>query len=160
MKTIINLALSLALTACGGDNSQPSQEPNLEPSPRPVQDASPERRAPGASTPPLDGGTGRGDGGGEACALSVDSIDPTGVFYGQAHNTIVVARGCGFLGVRDVEVNVGSVPFRAIDDHTLVFLAAAAPLDTSVFEYPMTVQVDILRIQPDQVQTFFTWTAK
>ncbi len=99
------------------------------------------------------------DGGrGSACVLTVDVLDPSGVFYGQAHNTLVIARGCGFLGVKDVQVNVTSVPFLAVDDKTLVFAGAREPLDTSTMTFPYRAEIDIIRTQLDQVQTFFTYT--
>ena len=72
---------------------------------------------------------------------------------------MIVAKGCGFLTVRDVQVNVHSVPFTAIDDFTLVFPASHEPimLDDAGDDLPLG-EVDILRIQPDQVQGFITYT--
>ncbi len=89
--------------------------------------------------------------------LTVETMDPTAVPYSGAHEALITLRGCGFTGVRDVEVNVYSVPFRVLDDRTLVFLAAREPLDASG-EYPLQVQVDVIKNQPEQTQTFLTYT--
>jgi len=89
------------------------------------------------------------------CPLSIESLVPSEVWAGQAHNTLIVAKGCGFEGVRDVQVNVTSVPFEVLNNTTMVFLAALEPLDLD--NLPLG-EVDIIRVQPDQVQTFITYS--
>lgn len=142
MKTLI-LSLTLStLVACGSTIPDPT--------PCPTTDAAP---PPPASDAGLDGSDGSAPG--LPCPLRVDNIAPSMVFYGQAHNTVVTAKGCGFLGVADVQVNVTSVAFKAIDDYTLVFLASRDPIEGP--DLPLG-EVDIIRKQPDQVQTFITYT--
>lgn len=90
------------------------------------------------------------------CVFHVDSLEPTTVLAGQAHNTVVLAHGCGFTNVLDVEVSVASVPFRVLNDSTLVFLAAQEPYAVGSFTLPYRAEVDIIKSQPNQVQTWIT----
>lgn len=90
------------------------------------------------------------------CPFKLDHFEPVTVLVGQAQNTLVVAKGCGFLTVRDVQVDVVSVPFRALDDTTLVFAASRNPIEPG----PLPLgEVDILRTPPEQVQGFLKYEA-
>lgn len=90
------------------------------------------------------------------CPFKLDHFEPVTVLVGQAQNTLVVAKGCGFLTVHDVQVDVVSVPFRALDDTTLVFAASRNPIEPG----PVPLgEVDILRTPPEQVQGFLKYEA-
>lgn len=131
---------ALSLVACtvtsSPSSSSPCADAGLE-----LDASTPDVSAPDAS-PDVEAGP---------CALRVDSLSPSTVRGGE----LVTMRGCGFLGVRDVQVNVYSVPYRIVDDFTIVF-TTWTPED--FVELPYSAAVDVIRIQPDQVQAFLTYT--
>ena len=70
---------------------------------------------------------------------------------------LVTLKGCNFLPVRDVEVNVYSVPFVVVDDRTIVFRAPPAS-ELGLEEPPaFPVQVDVIAKQPNQSQAGLTY---
>ncbi len=97
--------------------------------------------------------------------LSVQSVFPDHVILNSSGcSGNVTFKGCGFIGVRDVQVNVQSVPFTVVDDTTIV----AALCSFSRADYPtlsaaaspnvtVVVQADIIKRQPDQVQIALTF---
>lgn len=139
---LVAVALSLAACTVSSPSSSPSSPPcpdaGLELDAAPAVDAS----APDAS-PAVEAGP---------CALRVDSLTPSTV--PAAGGVLVRMRGCGFLGVRDVEVNVTSVDFTIVDDETIVFRAWSPDFP---LELPYSAEVDIIRKQPDQAQTWLTY---
>lgn len=143
MHRLAFVAAALALAACtvtSSPSSPPSSSSCPDAGPPPVElDAAPAADA----SPDVDA---------EPCALRVDSLVPTVV--PTAGGVLVTMSGCGFLGVRDVEVNVQSVPFSIVDDHTIVF-RAWVPDEGTVF--PFSAEIDIIRKQPDQVQTWLVY---
>jgi hypothetical protein len=87
------------------------------------------------------------------CALRIDALTPTTVPRG-AEGMTILAIGCGFTGVTDVEVNVTSVEFGVIDDRHIVFKSWVPEFP---LERPYKAYVDIIKHQPDQVQTFLIY---
>lgn len=139
-------ALSLvvaSLAAC----SSPASSPSSSSSGTPCPDAGLELDA-----APVDAGAGDAlsDVDAGPCALRVDSLEPSTVRGGE----LVTMRGCGFVGVRDVEINVTSVAFVVVDDSTIVF---PAPTLDDFVELPFDAPVDVIRRQPDQVQARLTY---
>lgn len=152
------LPFTLLLGACQGALAPPP--PCGDAGPTPVQDASPgpvaDAGAPDVAKPSCEQGG----------PLRIDSISPDRVTLprnGDDSYTIVYMRGCGFDGVKDVEVNVYSVPFRVISNDAIAFTLPSrefnreAFVSDAEFNLPYRAQVDVIKIQPDQAQTFITF---
>lgn len=152
MKLIALALASLALVACSSPAPQDSPDADAAPTiDAAVPDAGPASDAAlaDAGFPPCNPGD----------PLRLDEIAPalghdnTIAPHGQV---IIFAYGCGFKGMRDVQVNVQSVRFEVYSDTGLGFVVPAVDIETTP-ELPHTVQVDFIKVQPDQVQGSITY---
>lgn len=139
---ILSIALISLLAACG-DTPNTFQTPCSDAGAGPIQDSSIPPKDPSSPDAMLS----------EPCALRVDSIDPPMIRLSEGGSVLVRVRGCAFVGVQDVQVNVTSVSFIVLDDTTLVFRSS----DVGMPPVPYRAEVDIIKRQPDQTQTFLTY---
>lgn len=147
MKTMMLGLLAATLLACSGavDHAGPDAAPCEATEPAPTTPAA-DAAAPDVAVSDAHGCRYPG-------MMDLDSVSPAAVTIDETAGTrpLITFRGCGFTGVRDVQVNVYSVQFVVVDDATIV---ATIPVEwkRSDFALPITVKVDILKQQPDQVQ--------
>lgn len=161
-RSTIAILLALSLAACGGasEGAAPSGE-----APAPCADAAPhmpvDARVEPDATPAADAGTDA-----KACGfvnphpgypsstVEAHALDPAAIDLGDDPEvvTYVVLRGCGFLDVQDVEVNVISQGFRIVSDDTIV--VAVKGFTRADFELPTRVQVDVIVRPANQAQLF------
>lgn len=153
-RSILAVVLSFSALACqAGVASDPVPCPDAA-----LTDASP----PVPADPRVDASfdsASPNDGGFHCKWLEINSIAPAVVTLPRGTDTpwaVIVLHGCGFNAVRDVEVNVMSVPFTVIDDETIAFdLPFWHAEDFEVL--PATVQVDVIVRPATQVQTNLTF---
>lgn len=146
MRHLLAAAL-LALAACSVRTEPTSPDPGpIPPCPTLEAGPAPEPDAGHVDAAPADAGP---------SALAVTSVEPATVDVGASGGTLVVARGSGFLRVRDVEVSVVSVPFTIVDDTRIDFYAPAR--EVAPGDLPYRAEVDIIVKPADQVQTWITY---